>query len=234
MIYNEYPNLPPSPFFDKTGVKRIYLKNILYWVVNWSAVLGIILAGSRTVWLLMVVMLVIEQYLKFKPNLASLGKKERKKYLNKIAGRILLFGGITMMVLGVININYRISDFVGGWDKESIYKREMLALSALKMIKSSFMFGKGTGNFLVNLPKFQKGGFYWMQPVHNIFLLSWSEIGFLGIIIFLTKWQLLVSNLKLKKYWWIWVIVGITGMVDHYWLTLPQNTWLLAIILGVM
>jgi hypothetical protein len=36
-----------------------------------------------------------------------------------------------------------------------------------------------------------------------------------------------------KKHWWLWALVVLSGMVDHYWITLPQNTWLLAIILGV-
>ncbi|MDD3999025.1 MAG: hypothetical protein PHR98_02915, partial [Candidatus Shapirobacteria bacterium] len=76
--------------------------------------------------------------------------------------------------------------------------------------------------------------FYWMQPVHNILLLAWSEIGILGIILLIFNLLPTITKMTKNKYWWLWVIVGITGLFDHYWLTLPQNSWLLAIILGVI
>jgi hypothetical protein len=43
-----------------------------------------------------------------------------------------------------------------------------------------------------------------------------------------------ISKFEWKKQLWFLIIVGITGMLDHYWLTLPQNSWLLAIILGLI
>lgn len=199
------------------------LKKMFYWMVNWSAVLGIILAGSRTVWGLTVVMLVVEQILNFKA-----------QNLKKIIGKGLLFSGTIMLTLGIININYNVGDFVGGWDMQGFQKREMLGLAAIRMIKTSPLFGKGAGNFIVNLPKFRVNSFYWIQPVHNIFLLIWSEIGILGIIMFLVMGAERLKRFKWKKEWWFLVIVGVTGMLDHYWLTLPQNTWVLAIILGLI
>jgi len=204
---------------------------IFYWVVNWSAVLGIILTGSRIVWILTIVMLIMEQ---FKPTLPSLNKEGKKRYFREMLGRGLLFLGIICLTLGVISINYKISDFVGGWDVNSWNKREMLGLSAIKMVEKNPLFGVGAGNFIVNLPKFRVGNFYWMQPVHNIFLLIWSEIGVLGIIILILSFQSSIFRILKKKNWWFLIIVGVTGMFDHYWLNLPQNTWLLAIILGLI
>ena len=29
-------------------------------------------------------------------------------------------------------------------------------------------------------------------------------------------------------------LITLTGMMDHYWLTLPQNSWLLMVILGII
>jgi hypothetical protein len=206
---------------------------IVYWIVNWSAVMGIILSGSRIVWMLTVGMLIGEEIL-----------KSKVKSLKMIVGKMLLCIGVVCLVLGIISINYRISDFVGGWDVNSLEKREMLALSAIKMIRKSPLFGIGAGNFVVNLPKYQAGNFYWMQPVHNILLLAWSEIGILGIILLIFNLstiggsafggQSTIIKLTNNKYWWLWVIVGVTGFFDHYWLTLPQNSWLLAIVLGLI
>lgn len=202
---------------------RNTLLKIFYWVVNWSAIMGIIITGSRVVWALTIGLLITEQILNFKI-----------QNIKIILGKTLLFLGTICLVLGVISVNYRLSDFVGGWDVNSWNKREMLGLSATRMIEKYPLFGVGAGNFIVNLPKFRVGNFYWMQPVHNIFLLIWSEIGVLGIIMFLVVVSERYKNFRWKKQWWFLVIVGVTGMLDHYWLTLPQNTWLLAIIMGLI
>ena len=74
-----------------------------------------------------------------------------------------------------------------------------------------------------------------LQPVHNVLLLWLSEVGILGLGII--TW-LLTSWWKIKK----WtkedlLIIGVivlSGMMDHYWLTLPQNMWLLVLVIGVI
>ena len=186
--------------------------------------LGIILTGSRVVWVLTIILLIVEQFL-----------NKKKFWLDrKFLGKFFLFSGIVMLVLGIISIDYRISDFVGGWDVVGLQKREMLDVAAIKMIKTSPLFGIGAGNFMVALPEYQSNGFYWMQPVHNILLLAWSEVGLLGIVVLSIIFKSLIFKLINKKNWWLMVIIGVTGMLDHYWLTLPQNGWLLAIILGVI
>ncbi|HWS48938.1 MAG TPA: O-antigen ligase family protein [Candidatus Methanoperedens sp.] len=201
------------------GFNRVW-----YWIVNWSAILGIVLSGSRVVWVLTLLMLVVEQL--------PLGKNFWKD--RKFIGKIFLFFGVIMLLLGLISVNYRIRDFLGGWDIQSLQKREKLALSALKMIKDTPLFGVGLGNFMVKLPSYQGNGFYWMQPVHNIFLLVWSEVGVLGMILFLIFIAEHFLKIKWRKKYWFLLIVGISGMMDHYWVTLPQNSWLLAIILGLI
>lgn len=202
--------------------KEQIITKIIYWMVNWCALLGIILAGSRTVWMGGIILLAVNLW------------QGKNREIRKTVGNILLVTGVVVLILGLVNINYKISDFVGGWDKEGIEKREKLAMGAVAMIKSNPLFGVGAGNFVVRLPEFKEGNFYWWQPVHNILLLALSEVGLLGIIILIFNFKFIFFKLKEKKYWWLWIIVGITGMMDHYWLSLPQNTWLLAIILGVI
>ena len=226
-------------FFKSSALRAPPLKKggfikVWYWIVNWSAVMGIALSGSRIVWGLTIGLLVVEEILKTKPTLPSLDKEGKKKHFKIMFGKILLFIGIICIIWGVISVNYRISDFLGGWDTDSIEKRELLAISAMKMIKKNPLFGAGAGNFVVNLPKYRMGNFYWMQPVHNILLLAWSEIGILGIFLLIFNLQPTIIKLIKNRYWWLWVIVGITGLFDHYWLTLPQNFWLLAIVLGLI
>jgi hypothetical protein len=92
------------------------------------------------------------------------------------------------------------------------------------MIQQSPWVGVGVGNYLANLPKFLKNNYiFWLQPVHNIFLLLVSEVGILGLMGVIA---LLVKKIKwenLDK--WSWILLGViflSGMVDHYWVTLPQ------------
>lgn len=204
---------------------------IWYWIVNWSAVLGIILAGSRTIWVMTIGLMIYEQMIKTPRTPLNEGGQ---KYIKMFLGKIFLVAGIVMLVLGVVNINYRVSDFLGGWDSEGWQKREWLGLSSLKMIRSNPLFGVGAGNFLVRLMEYRVGNFYWLQPVHNIFLLAWSEIGIIGLLAISGLALGKVMKINFKKYGWLLFIVIVTGMGDHYWLTLPQNSWLLAIIFGLL
>ncbi len=204
---------------------------IWYWVVNWSAILGIILAGSRTVWVLTLLTWILETRNK-KP--ASVPPERdygmARQEARRILGRILVVLGVGAMVLGLVGREYELKSFLGGWDSQGWQKRMSLNMSVLKMIADSPIFGVGAGNFTKRLSEYQKGSFYWLQPVHNILLLALSEIGIVGVMVF---WNFLKRRLK-KINWWMGAIIIVTGLVDHYWLTLPQNTWLLAIILGIL
>jgi len=195
------------------------------WMVVWLGLLGILVSGSRTIWILTLVLI-----------LGFLFKNIKNKA--KTIGLVLLFLGMIIFGLRLINVEYRMSDFLGGWDSDGIGKRMQLNLAGLKMIKESPLFGIGLGNFLVRLPEFQKNnGIFWLQPVHNIILLTLSEVGVLGLIILISNFQFLISNKKKKIdkiFILIFGVILISGMVDHYWLTLPQNVWLLVLVLGIV
>jgi len=189
---------------------------ILKWVVNWSALLGIVLAGSRTVWVLSILILIQET-------------RNEKQELKGVVEKVLIGIGLVTMVLGIVGNEYELKSFLGGWDKDSWSKRVSLVVSAKNMFIDSPFLGIGNGNFVSVLPKYQEKNIFWLQPVHNIFLLILSEIGIFGVVL-LCK---MFGRIR-KKNWQILGIIIVTGMLDHYWVTLPQNFWLAAIILGLM
>jgi len=189
---------------------------ILKWVVNWSALLGIVLAGSRTVWVLSILILIQET-------------RNEKQELKGVVEKVLIGIGLVAMVLGIVGNEYELKSFLGGWDKDSWSKRVSLVVSAKNMFIDSPFLGIGNGNFVSVLPKYQEKNIFWLQPVHNIFLLILSEIGIFGVVL-LCK---MFGRIR-KKNWQILGIIIVTGMLDHYWVTLPQNFWLAAIILGLM
>jgi O-antigen ligase len=202
-------------------------KNFNYWIVYWMAILGIIISGSRWVWGITTI-LIINYELKI----------TNERNIKIILGKVMVTVGLVAIVLGVVSTNYRLGDFFAGWDSDSLNKRKTLFVAGIKMVKENPLLGIGEGNFVVKLPQFQKSNsYFWLQPVHNIFLLAWAEIGILGVIAIGYK---LVKSLgypkliKNKKNWVILGLIVMTGMVDHYWLTLPQNSWLLAVVLGII
>ncbi len=210
----------PNPFFDKTG---LILKKVCWWLVFWMGLIGIFLSGSRTIWLLTL------GFLGFWDWNTKIALKEKLKVLT--VGVLLI-----ILLVWMINYNYPLANFFGGWDENGIMKRGQLNLAAVEMTRESPWFGVGLGNFLVKLPEFQRNNqIFWFQPVHNILLLIISEIGLLGLGVLV--W-LLGRKMDWKKWdkwtWLILVIIFVSGMVDHYWFTLPQNMWLLVLVLGVI
>ncbi len=176
------------------------------WLVIWIGILGVILTGSRLVW--GVGMLILFFRLKIK-----LGWK-------------LIGLGIGLMCLSFLLANFEIA---GGWSVNSLDLRWKLLKSGWSMWRQNWLLGLGLNNFLVNLPDFMKG-YWWLQPVHNIFVLLLAETGLVGLVligVFLAK------RVDFRKYGWVWVVIILTGMFDHYWLTLPQNMGLLGLMIGL-
>lgn len=113
--------------------------------------------------------------------------------------------------------------------QEVVIRKELLTVS-WEIFKNNFLFGTGLNNFVVQLPKYWVlGSVWWLQPVHNIFLLFVTEAGIFGLVLV----ALLFRRLQLNGLSLALVAIVITGSLDHYWLTLQQNQLLLAIVLGL-
>jgi O-antigen ligase len=199
------------------------INKVWWWMVLWFGLVGILVSGSRTIWVLTlgIILGLIFGKIKNKTN---------------AIGLILVFLGVIVFVLRLINSEYPLSNFLGGWDANGIAKRWQLNVAGLRMIKESPWFGVGLGNFLVKLPEFQKNsGIYWLQPAHNILILALSQIGILGLSVGFIFFNYFFSKVKIDFIFKIILgVVVVSGMVDHYWLTLPQNVWLLTIVLGLI
>lgn len=184
-----------------------------WWIVSFMALGVIFLTGSRLVWSVWFLGIMIRAFYKIK---------------NKGWWWILL--GIFMGAGSVL------LPAVSGWDESSFLKRISLATRALEIIRNNLLFGVGLGNFVANLPNNHKEvAYFWLQPVHNVGLLLVAE---LGLPVFLWGgYELWGWFLRHKRERWAWGLLGLivlTGMWDHYWLTLPQNLGLLAIVLGLV
>lgn len=126
-------------------------------------------------------------------------------------------------------------------EASSFENRRRLAEYAFTIIKQNPLFGIGANSFIISLAQKNTAWqwFYWLQPVHNIFLLAASETGLIGLVAFSMFLALSLGNLVKKRspssFYLLTSIFGIlfTGLFDHYWLTLIQNQLLFVVVLGL-
>ena len=119
-------------------------------------------------------------------------------------------------------------------DPATIGKRIELMKNSITIIFRYPIQGVGLGSYLVEQAKFSsKYYLFFNQPVHNIFLLYFSELGLMigALIIFLS---LVKINRLIKINPYVFFAIILTGLFDHYWLTLQQNFLLMGLIMGVI
>ena len=151
--------------------------------------------------------------------------------------KILVISAAVVVLFGVFYWPEAISRVKISSEEEAVQLRIFYNKESLKSLN---WFGAGAGNFVnwlmvqdPNLPR----NLY--QPVHNIYLLIYSEMGILGIaafilfLIFLIK-DFIVGTKMEKLYHYSFLILFLSflfvGLFDHFLLTLQQGRlmfWLL-------
>ena len=204
--------------------------------------IALALSFSRSAWLVGIILLGIS----YLGHLRSLGKQKKSRF-------------IPIFLILILYTIYYILYTCSISDPQNFQKRWQLTLSAWQMFKNNPFFGIGLGHFIPKLAQFpQKGQIFWLQPVHNIFLLVMAETGLAGLGIFLgvlgATYKRLVYGIgymvygikgkkkTLKEYYILhttyYILLSLSailllGLFDHYWLTLQQNQLLFALILGL-
>lgn len=178
-------------------------------------------------------------FLSFSQNVWLAGAFVIFLFLLKNAKRFFKPLFVFFLILGVF------SSFPAPWSILPIAKnteivlRQELLFAGEKMFLDSPIFGVGLNNFINLLPFYGATPVvsWWLQPVHNVFVLWTVETGLVGLL-FLFYYAYFL--------WWIFkrpaagnlhlalLAIFLTGLFDHHWLTLQQNQLLLAIVLGVL
>lgn len=167
-----------------------------------------------------ILILILELFLIFKKNLK----------------RLLL---ISALALPFVYIRF---SSIFNFDNLSFVRREELADIAVKGFLEKPYFGIGLNNFInyVSSTDLIAGPNRFLQPVHNIFLLNLVETGLLGflgfsLLLLVPMYRLLKTrNLYFSKALLLcFGIIFILGLLDHYFLTLPQGQRILFLIWGI-
>src|SRR3989304_3945878 len=161
------------------------------------------------------------------------------KEIVRLAAKIVVSGFfLTLIISLALPIVANVFINRGGEAKESLFNRLVLAQASGKMLSKSPVWGVGLNNFIPELPT---SGIlprvsWWLQPVHNTNLLVLAETGIFGLLIYLGLVFKSLQAATKQKSWAILLpvlAILITGLFDHYWLTLQQNQLLFSLILGL-
>jgi hypothetical protein len=119
-------------------------------------------------------------------------------------------------------------------DPQTIDKRIELIKNSLTIIGRYPIQGVGLGSYLIEQAKFSsKYYLFFNQPVHNIILLYFSELGLvIGGLILLLSSKKIIKLMKVNPY--VFSGLFLTGLFDHYWLTLQQNFLLMGLVMAVI
>lgn len=122
-------------------------------------------------------------------------------------------------------------------DTFTLQKRLFLLESSFDILRSHFLFGTGLGQSLYALAEYPtRYSYVFLQPVHNIFMHITLEVG-----VILAGLALFFSTRELKRHWKKYrthivlplLVIVVSGMSDHYWVTLQQNMLLMGVIVGL-
>lgn len=158
--------------------------------------------------------------------------------LAKKRGRILL----TILIIILLPVLYTRFSSVLSFDNLTLIRREELSQVAVNLWLKTPLLGVGLNNFIPAASNLILAGpSRFLQPVHNIFLLSLSETGLFGLLglsglLGYPIFKLLKLNPKpypLNPLLFAWGAVAFLGMFDHYFLTLPQGYRLLFLLWGL-
>lgn len=117
----------------------------------------------------------------------------------------------------------------------SVIRRLNLNKVAFMALLKNPFFGVGIFNFIPFSSTQTTLVKTWLQPVHNVFYLIFSEIGLVGLLAVGWCYRSLKKSFFKKDYAWLLglVFVLFTSSFDHYWLTLQQNRILLILFLSL-
>src|SRR3989344_9536584 len=204
------------------------LKKILYWISLIGGTMALILTFSRIAIFLWLIILFI-----------FLISGKRKNFFKKNIAMFLTTIFIFIFFVFYTPIISRFSSF--SFYDESFSQREELVKNSFTIIKVHPFFGTGLNNFLIELAQIQKTNntTFYIQPVHNIFLLVAVQTGILGLIYFIgflakTFKKAFLRRDLINYRIIIFLSILVLGSFDHYFLTIQQGQLLLSFTFGLI
>lgn len=223
-------------FYIKLKNEKNILKllSLILLSVNFLALLT---TFSRSAWLgfLLSVILIFIYILKNKQFL--LYSKITRIIIVFLAVFIIFFTGYTELLIPRLSTSSRL-------EKKSINERAIYINESKNVIKNNFILGVGAGNYTEYLKEqnINNKNLWEYQPVHNTFLLISSELGIIGISLFVGIFFYLFDNIrdifrekKTEKIFILssLIILFISFLFDHWIWTTSSGLILFWLLLGI-
>ncbi|MFH1111840.1 MAG: O-antigen ligase family protein [Patescibacteria group bacterium] len=139
---------------------------------------------------------------------------------------VIIVTALVFIILGGIYWQPTMGRILSGskLEQQSLEDRAGSVKESSSLLQTVWWHGTGVGNYTVALQKFDPGLPGWRyQPVHNIFLLILTELGIIGLLLFLWMlWELFNFKQFFIQDSLFLISILITLLVDHYWWTVPS------------
>ena len=120
-------------------------------------------------------------------------------------------------------------------EQKSIDERELYLTQSKKVIAQNPFIGTGAGNYILELQKIIPGQPSWYyQPVHNYWLLTWAELGIVGLIAIILFWLAIFKAGLKDGLWPIVLALGVFSLFDHWLWTQNLGIFIFFLIAGLL
>lgn len=205
------------------------LLTVAYYVAIVSFVAALFFSLSRSAWLGLVI---------------GLGGFGLYGLRNKLRNCAWTYGKTVVVILAVflvLGFTYKDvvmvrSDSGSRLEKKSLDDRALYWSQAKEIIKQNPIIGVGAGNYVAYLKAKNPDNQYWTyQPVHNVFMLIWAELGILGLLAFLGIYgTMILRAYKRNPLGFCLLLVLLPVMLLDHWLwSLHFGLLLIGLIVGI-
>lgn len=219
-------------FLIKNKKESINIKLFL-WLVYLSSLTALFFSFSRSAWLAFILVKVI----------LIIGFIIKKNHLRRLL--LIIFSSILLLLPFIITYQDLVSAriFASGRIEQISVEQRQKELNEFNFKDPKiFLFGKGFGNYTLWQYKQdeEKKPAWSYQPIHNTWLLVFSEIGIFGFLAFISFFFFLIKKIIIKKgnYYFIGlltiVLFSTIFFFDHFILSIPFGLWLLFLFLAII
>jgi O-antigen ligase len=204
-------------------------ESILLFIFYFVALFAVFFTFSRAAWLALVLGFIY---------LTIIFLRQQDRW---VIGRFIALIGCSLIMLFIIAYPYQDLVWTRALDntrleQQSLTDRQTYIGEAANLIKQHWLLGVGVSNYTVALERQDKvkHNIWDYQPVHNVFLLLWSEDGLLALLSFLAFLVLLKKNSGWELTGPLLIVLLVLMMCDHWLLSLPSGVLIFFWLCGLM
>lgn len=222
-----HPNMLGGYLVAYFALLTLFIKKInkLFVLTLIFALMGIFFSFSRASVLTLVIFIICVF-------LISIYEKYKKGKLNQLITKknsaVFIITVLLIIIFSLSQFSQRI--FNVDLQDESFSMRFKLIEQSVKMININPVFGIGVNNFFNNLDK-EFNSPSEIQPVHNIFLLTFAETGIIGLMFLISIFVIAAKNIRSTI---VVLAILLLGTFDHYLFTQQQGQLLFTIIVSLL